>query len=186
MRIERHFGPRILQTQAPQELINSLNSWVDDMQPAEREIASSKGDNPIPDLLDRGFETLFLPYEKCAEIGFTAFALSLAKEFGKMSVLPPALFDHEYHKQYADVWVNRYYVGHKTPPHSHAYSLSGIIMLKVPPNSPTLEFMFGEDTYQPEQLVGKTLLFPSYLEHQVYTQYTNEERRTLSFNLYCK
>lgn len=186
MKIKRHFGPRILETQAPQELVNNLNSWVDNMQPADREIASCRGDNPIPDLLDRGFETLFLPYEKCAEIGFTAFALSLAKEFGKMSVLPPAIFDGVYYKQYADVWVNRYYNGHKTPIHNHAYHLSGIIMLKVPPNSPTLEFLAFGDNYQPEQLVGKTLLFPSSLEHCVYPQETDEERRTLSFNLYTK
>ena len=46
--------------------------------------------------------------------------------------------------------------------------------------------MYGPEVYQPEQLVGMTLLFPSLTDHQVHTQYTNEERHTLSFNLQCK
>ena len=186
MKIERHFGPPILQTQAPIELVNRLNSWVDDMQPAEHEIASSKGDNPIPDLLNRGFETLFLTYEKCDEIGFTEFVLSLAKEFNATAVLPSASFGGVPYEQHADVWVNRYYEGHQTPPHRHSYDLSGIIMLKIPDKSPKLEFMYGPEIYQPEQIVGKTLLFPSHTDHQVHTQCTKEERRTLSFNLQCK
>ena len=186
MKIERHFGPPILETQAPQQLVNSLNSWVDDMQPAEYEVASSEGDNPIPDLLNRGFETLFLTYEKCDEIGFTEFVLSLAKEFDATAVLPSASFGGVPYEPFADVWVNRYYQGHQTPSHRHSHDLSGIIILKIPDKSPKLEFMYGPEVYQPEQIVGKTLLFPSCLDHQVHIQYTNEERRTLSFNLQCK
>lgn len=44
-------------------------------------------------------------------------------------------------------------------------------------------YKFAENHYEPDQEVGKILLFPSWLTHLVYPQRNNQERRTLSFNL---
>ena len=169
---------QIQQLTAPPELIQRINSWVDNMSHDEWNTVSSRGNNPIPDLLHRGFETLFFPHHTCTQLGISEFILSTTNNV----VIPPATFSNDY----ADVWVNRYYYGDTTPPHSHAYDYSGVIMLMIPDDSPSLEFFYpnpGDDTYYPPQFVGNTLVFPASLGHQVYTQYTHNERRTLSFNL---
>lgn len=106
---------------------------------------------------------------------------------------------------YADCWINRYYMGDYTPLHSHGPILSGIIFLKVPEvieklntikNNDQedklhgrLQFVYGNklpfssDLWTPSQEKGIVMLFPHWLRHLVYPQKTNEERRTLSFNL---
>jgi hypothetical protein len=187
MKLERHFGPLMLHCDAPNDIINGLNDWVDNMQQDEWNRVSSRGDNDIPDLLNRGFETLFLPYSVCDRIGLTEFMLQAGEYYlqnviqddTKTVTLPPATFSNDY----ADVWVNRYFKGDVTPPHGHAQSLSGIIMMSIPENPPILEFFYPFTTYQPPQYNGNTLLFPSDLMHEVRPQETEDERRTLSFNL---
>ena len=169
---------KITQFNAPQELVNRINSWVDSMSHDEWNEVSSRGNNPIPDLLHRGFETLFFPHSTCSQLGLTDYILSTKNN----TILPSATFSNHY----ADVWVNRYFYNDVTPPHSHAQDYSGIIMLVIPDDAPKLEFFYpnpGDDTYYPEQYVGNTLVFPASLGHQVYRQETDNERRTLSFNL---
>jgi hypothetical protein len=187
MKLERHFGPLMLHCDASVELITNLNNWVNNLSQDEWKCVSSKGDNSIPDLLNRGFETLFLPYSTCDRLGLTKFLLESGQYYvdnvmpdeNKTVTLPPSTFSDDY----ADVWVNRYFKGNVTPPHGHAQSLSGIIMMEIPDNPPILEFFYPFSTYQPPQYVGKTLMFPSDLMHEVRPQQVEEERRTLSFNL---
>lgn len=111
-----------------------------------------------------------------------------------------------------DSWVNRYYSGDYTPLHEHGADLAGIVILKYPEEelikenthnkqsegreyigdgrkNGQLQFIEGNSNkfscpeYYPEQFVGQTLIFPSWLQHLVYPMKTNSERRTLSFNL---
>jgi hypothetical protein len=118
--------------------------------------------------------------------------------------------DHEFvyanEELYSDCWVNRYYKGDYTPLHKHGSDLAGIIFLKVPEEIKKmnnfndeniydnklhgrLQFVYGQDstfcpnTWTPDQEDGIIMVFPNWLNHLVYAQKTNEERRTLSFNL---
>lgn len=110
--------------------------------------------------------------------------------------------------KYADCWVNRYKRGDYTPLHKHGSELSGIIFLKIP--KPIQEMSSDENLYEttnmggvlhfsyafdivgnvstwiPEHEEGTLLLFPSWLQHLVYPQTTDEERITFSFNLVNK
>ena len=171
----------IISDDCPRFLITALNSWVDYMSEIEwGYFSSSSPNNEIPDLLDRGFETLFLSHIVCDRLGFTDCVLPFVENvIGKKVILPTSTFSSDY----ADVWVNRYFQGNETPLHRHAYDISGIIMLKIPDKSPILEFVTENKTYRPLQEEGKIFLFPSDLQHKVYPQKITEERRTLSFNL---
>lgn len=114
---------------------------------------------------------------------------------------------------YADAWINRYYSGDYTPIHIHGSDLSGVIFLDIPEKelheesikniesqgkmydqydkreSGRLLFIYGsnqtfcDNIWIPDQTVGDILIFPSWLNHLVYPQKTNKERRTLSFNI---
>lgn len=58
-----------------------------------------------------------------------------------------------------------------------------------PRDSGRLFFIYGspqtfcENLWKPDQTVGDILIFPSWLNHLVYPQKTNKERRTYSFNM---
>lgn len=59
-------------------------------------------------------------------------------------------------------------------------------------DSGRLNFVYGsnqsycENIWKPDQIEGNILIFPAWLNHLVYPQKTNKERRTLSFNLICE
>lgn len=112
---------------------------------------------------------------------------------------------------YAEAWVNRYYSGDYTPLHRHGSILSGIVFLKVPYSlmkeqnnfsdrdknrivnvgrlNGRVEFVMNshyimsDSVWHPEQEMSTVLLFPSWLSHHTYPFRSNDERRTLSFNL---
>lgn len=106
---------------------------------------------------------------------------------------------------YADCWINRYYKGDYTPIHNHGSDIAGVIFLKIPddikkmnnisdvPESNKLhgrlQFVYGHespfcaDVWTPPQEDGIIMIFPNWLKHLVYAQKTEQERRTLSFNL---
>ena len=115
-------------------------------------------------------------------------------------------FPYENEQIYSDCWINRYYKGDYTPLHKHGSDLAGIIFLKIPEEIKNLnstyrnniqehkmhgklEFVYGQyatfcpNTWTPHQEDGIIMIFPNWLNHLVYAQKTDEERRTLSFNL---
>lgn len=59
-------------------------------------------------------------------------------------------------------------------------------------DSGRVHFVYGsnqtycENMWKPDQIEGNILIFPAWLNHLVYPQKTNKERRTLSFNMICK
>lgn len=130
----------------------------------------------------------------------------------RLSVITPGSdgeFKHSDKILYADAWVNRYYKGDYTPYHDHGSDLAGIVVLKVPKELDEInlknkesegvanlgrmggrvQFLnggnntFTHDEYIPDQEEGTVLIFPSWLSHMTYPLPTDEERRSLSFNL---
>lgn len=213
---ERPFGPSILVSKCPDDILQSLNNYVDEIEKDEnlKSIVSSKSGN-IPDLLERNLENIYLTEKKCEEIGLKELVEFLGNYYVqnnthhpkgmeiselKLGIIPEDVkfkFCHEY--LYADCWINRYYAGDYTPMHIHGSNLAGIILLKIPreieSNENTdimhgkLQFVCGHESifcnnmWTPYQEDGIIMLFPSWLNHLVYPQKTNQERRTLSFNL---
>ena len=92
-----------------------------------------------------------------------------------------------------NIWFNVNGKNAWNKPHTHPHSfLSGVLWIKVPEDSGELVFhspnthnIFGMDytiwSVPPEE--GKIILFPSYLEHSVNSNNSNEERISLSFNI---
>lgn len=218
---ERPFGPSILVSKCPDDVLKNLNSYIDDVE-RDRElqkITSSEYGN-IPNLLGRDVVNIYLTEKKCEEIGLKQlveflgnYYLQTNREWNldemdsvKLSVITnDAEFTYAEKYLYSDCWINRYYKGDYTPIHNHGSDLAGIIFLKVPeeikemnnikehPESNKLhgrvQFLYGHqdtfcsNTWTPEQEDGIIMIFPNWLNHLVYAQKTNEERRTLSFNL---
>lgn len=218
------FGPTILKSKCPTEMLDKINEFVNAVENDEehKELYSSLSGN-IPNLLLRDIENIFLPYEFCVEIGFKQLIEKLCDVYaeeglfklspiGKPDVDPS--FPNFEKVLYADCWVNRYYSGDYTPIHTHGADISGIIFLKIPQKElyeesveniesqglfygsggdtregGRVSFIYGsnqtfcDNIWKPEQNDGDILIFPSWLNHLVYPQKTDKERRTLSFNI---
>lgn len=99
-----------------------------------------------------------------------------------------------------DMWVVSQLAGDFNPLHTHATTLSGIVYLKVPPQINLENYPAGwlncahGNSWNPMRLdfsgtmpilpeVGTLLLFPSWLNHEVYPFTGNGERRCLPFNV---
>ena len=182
----RPFGPYILECMCPDDVLKNFNDFVNSGK-------YSKDQNP-PDMLDRGFEIIFLTRNQLSDMGFTTFISQSAneylKQYGNFNEEHTRITyrDAHFSKLYADVWVNRYFKGDYTPLHCHSGNISGITILDLPEESNcddlhNLEFIWSNETYRPEQVTGKTFLFDSQLKHWVLAQKCISERRTLSFNL---
>ena len=195
------FSPKILELDCPKEIVNAINSYIDD---------EDYDPSIFPNLLTRDLDNIFLPKEFCNEIGLTVFIEMCGVEYirrvneivwDEKDSNPPnpidvnqLLPDDEINgKVYKTCWVNRCHGHHFTPIHTHDGSITGILFLKTLPTDNTmygvLEFMFGEqnqfyfDRWHPKQIEGKVLVFPSWLRHCVYPTQSSNERRTMSFNL---
>ena len=174
------FGPTILECTCPDKVLKELNSIVD-----------STHQESIPNLLDRDFEVVFFTEEEVNDSGFTSFIGEVIPEYLKTWNVESANVQYEpasFSELYVDVWANRYFKGHYTPPHDHKGNVSGITLLMIPEESDwydlhALEFIWNNEHHRPSQEVGKTFMFPNSLLHWVNKTKTVSERRTLSFNL---
>ena len=108
---------------------------------------------------------------------------------------------------FIDAWVNIYGESDYTPIHTHGGDLASVMILKLPEDPegqneyvnsrnepcPNGDLSFYYDTsqsyrlvntsFEPDQYVGMTLLFPPNLRHAYYPhKLKGQERRTLSLN----
>ena len=183
------FGPNILKAKCPQFILDKVNKFIDG--PESRSVS--------PDLLDRDIDVVYLTEEFCESIQLKTFVEELGQFYNEqfpsgidklcLSLVPSNDDRFDGKTIMADAWVNRYRSGDFTPVHIHAAELSGIILLEVPEDPSELCFMHGHylpwtsAEWVPKQEVGDVILFPSWLQHMVFPQKHDNERRTLSFNL---
>ena len=180
MNLTNPFGPSILECMCPDKILKELNSIVD-----------STHQQDLPNLLDRDFEIVYFTEEQVNDSGFTSFIGEVIPEYLKSWNIKSANVQYEpasFSELYVDVWANRYFKGHYTPPHDHKGNVSGITLLMIPEESDWydlhgLEFIWNNEHHRPSQEVGKTFMFPNSLLHWVNKTKTVSERRTLSFNL---
>lgn len=148
VRLHQPFGPYILETTCPKNIMDALNKKVEEIcsDPEEmRKYCSSKGN--VPNLLLRDLEVVYFSQDFLEEIGFVDFVETLGNYYldnttnkvpyqsVKLSVITPDnedAFKLSEDVLYSDAWVNRYYKGDYTPYHDHGSELAGIIVLKVP------------------------------------------------------
>ena len=188
----RPFGPTIYRANCPEDILIHLNEYVEENESTW-----------FPNLLERDIQNIYVSRKVSDQIGLTNLLETLGNHYlvtesdlfsRKFERLKLKRFDAEYY----DCWINRYYAGDQTPIHHHDSILSGVIFLKIPGEinhqstnklNGKLQFVYGEENifcpnlWTPEQEDGMILLFPSWLNHLVYSNNLAKERRTLSFNL---
>ena len=191
------FGPRILKTKFPQELIERLNAHCDDMLGNPKHDVSDQ-------LVGHVKQEVKCEVGKVAQFGEVLFQATngLYTQFMTQTKAP-----HETPNQIQvhNAWFVRSFATDYNPVHIHTSGqFSCILYLKLPESIGEKNWKFTEEKYASEgwtdflfgvtQLcsvgsfrvrpkVGDFYVFPSYLSHCAYPFYGEGERRSFSANL---
>ena len=188
------FGPSIVKIKMPNEMVEKINDYVDEVIQDEQKIKDlDEGDKLIGKVQQEFLmEVNFMKKIKWAE--FLASKVSAwAEEDLKKEIK---------NFQLIKSWVVRQFKNDYNPVHWHTGDISGVGYLKVPSNlgntsqpdkrtneNGKLQLIFGspnlfsKSTYIVKPEIGDFYLFPNYLMHTVYPfTGTDDERRSVSFN----
>ena len=193
LQILRPFGPSIVKITMPDELIKSLNNYVDKTILDEKKVSELDHSNQLAGKVKQEF---LLENKFMEEIKWGQFLGRAVKTW----------LEHDSKKQLKSFeiikcWIVRQFKNEYNPIHHHSGHVSGVGYLKVPENLGNISEkkknndkgrltlihgsvnLFSKATYVIRPVVGDFYLFPNYLLHTVYPfTDTNEERRSISFN----
>ena len=193
--ILKTFGPSILKVKIPDEIIISLNSYVDKIINDENK---SKDLNYGESLAGDVTQEFILENDIMQNSGWGNFLGKLAYEWIKIET-GKKITKFTIQKS----WIVRQFENEYNPIHWHNGHLSGAGFLKVPKTfgkhvqkkgnreykGGNLELINGtrmfmsNSTFTITPKVGDFYFFPNYLMHTVYPfKDTKEERRSISFN----
>ena len=194
MKVIRPFGPTIAKVKMPKDLINELNSHLDEIvSDTEKSKKLDYGKYLAGNVknefqLEKNYITLS---------GLKVFLEENTKEWIHQST------KQEIKKfEIIDSWIVRQFENEYNPLHSHGGHISGVGYLKLPKTfgetyqknkqenyNGKLQLVHGSRMFlspinlniQPE--LGDFYFFPNYLMHSVYPFYKKDkERRSVSFN----
>ena len=194
LEIIKPFGPSIAKVQLPDDIVNEMNNYTDDII---KNKSKSKDLDFGTQLVGNVHQELHLDIEFMKKIDWANFIAKVCAQWIK----------HESGKELKDFkiiksWIVRQFKNEYNPAHFHTGHVSGVGYLKVPKNLGTtlqknkkinqngrLELidgspkMMSKGNYIIQPKVGDFYLFPAYLIHTVYPfTETDEERRSVSFN----
>tara|TARA_Y100000590_G_scaffold255860_1_gene287349 strand:- start:2437 stop:3078 length:642 start_codon:yes stop_codon:yes gene_type:complete len=190
----RPFGPTIGKTSIPEDIVNKINTYVDNLAMDE---AKSKEQDAGANLAGNVSQEFDLDSKFATECGWTEFLSkecaywireSTGKKIKKFSLI--------------GTWIVRQFQNEYNPLHYHGGHISGVGYLKVPKsfgatfqkskknnNNGQINLVHGsrqflsDCLFKIEPKVGNFYFFPNYLLHTVYPFYNEtEERRSISFN----
>jgi len=194
LEIIKPFGPSIVKTKIPDDIVNEMNNYTDDIINNK---SKSKDLDFGAQLAGNVHQEFHLDVEFMKKIDWANFIAKVCAQWIK----------YESGKELKDFkiiksWIVRQFKNEYNPAHFHTGHVSGVGYLKVPKNLGTtlqqkkrinqngrLELidsspkMMSKGNYIIQPKVGDFYLFPAYLLHTVYhfTE-TDEERRSISFN----
>ena len=191
----RVFGPSILRVKIPDEIVNKLNKYIDDIIKDKSKLNElNYGEALVGDVT----EEFLLEIELVKSSGWLNFLgncvkiyteLNEGKKITKFNMLK--------------TWVVRQFKNEYNPTHWHGGHISGAGFLKVPKilgdnvqkkkkkqyRGGNLQLIHGarmfacSSTYNIKPKVGDFYIFPNYLMHTVFPfKESDEERRSISFN----
>ena len=194
----RPFGPSIVKVKIPEEIVNNLNNYIDNIiSDRSKSDNLDMGKNLVGDVT----QEFKLEQSLVSESGWLKFLGQSVQKWIKLTM-------NQDMKEFKilDTWVVRQFKNEYNPIHWHNGHISGAGFLKVPE---TLGKHFQDDKgnkkYEGGQLtlihgsrqflsdcrypitprVGDFYFFPNYLMHTVYPfKGTDDERRSISFNAY--
>ena len=195
----RAFGPTIAKIKIPEQMVSSLNDYVDNLiidKKKSKEL--SAGANLAGDVT----QEFKLEKEFSQKVGWLDFISKGVFQWIKMST-------NQSIKEFKmiDSWIVRQFQNEYNPVHMHGGHVSGAGFLKVPKTfgkyvqnekdgvkhyaGGTLNLIHGskqflsKSTFQIKPEVGDFYFFPNYMMHTVYPfKDTKDERRSISFNAF--
>ena len=195
----RPFGPSIAKIKIPQQIVNSLNKYVDKLISNSQKSKELSAGSSLAGDVTQEFK---LEKEFSKEIGWLDLISKGVFQWIKMS-------NNQNIKEFRmiDSWIVRQFKNEYNPVHMHGGHVSGAGFLKVPETfgnyvqdekhgvkhyaGGTLNLIHGskqflsKPTYQIKPEVGDFYFFPNYMMHTVYPfKGTDEERRSISFNAF--
>ena len=194
IKVIRPFGPSIAKIKMPNELVNSLNNYVEKIISDENKTKELYHGNKLAGHVTQEFR---LENDFIVSSGFQEFLAKSVSNWIKLS-------ENQNMKEFKLIrsWIVRQFQNDYNPVHWHGGHISGVGYLKVPNNlgenqqpnkknnqNGKIELIHGSKQFlssssiiiTPE--VGYFYFFPHYMMHTVYPfSGTNEERRSISFN----
>lgn len=192
------FGPRILKSAIPQNIVDEVNKKADIILDDEKKSEELDYSGNLAGNVKKEI-ALSLGEIKSLELVVNKLVTEyIVKTVGSQ-------FNPETTNMTYTSWVVSQYAGDFNPVHIHDSQLSGVIFLKVPPgyeeeyrredHYPSvgcLEFLgsvpntFSKHSYMAKPQIGDLYLFPSWLSHQVYPFRSEGERRSMAFNIHLR
>ena len=191
------FGPSVLKVKIPNEIINELNNYIDQIiKDQKKKELLNHGKKLVGDVT----QEFLLEQDFAIKCGWANFLGKCVQEWIKIDL------NKQIKKfEVIDSWVVRQFKNEYNPIHWHNGHVSGAGFLKVPKDfgnyvqdkgsktyhGGNLELIHGsrqflsKSTFNIKPEVGDFYFFPSYMMHSVYPFKGNdEERRSISFNAY--
>ena len=194
-RVIKHFGPSVLKVIIPQNIIDTINLYIDEIIiDKKKSQVLDAGSNLVGDVTQEfNLETEFI--KKSGWGVFLASCVSKWIEFETKKKVTKF--------EMLNSWVVRQFASEYNPTHWHSGHISGAGFLKVPSTfgkntqeknekdyrGGNLQLIHGahmflcKSTFNILPKVGEFYFFPNYLMHTVFPfKDSNEERRSISFN----
>ncbi len=195
IKLIKPFGPSILKTEIPDEILQKLNNYIDKIvEDEQKSINLNLGNNLAGDVT----QEFKLEQNFMSESGWLNFLAKCVQEWIKAAI------NKEIKKfNLIDSWVVRQFKDEYNPVHWHGGHISGAGFLKIPSTfgkhfqkkenveylGGTLNLIHGSRQFLSNSKfkiipkVGDVYFFPHYLMHTVYPfKGSDEERRSISFN----
>ena len=194
MKVIRPFGPSIAKVSIPENLIEKLNNYLDQIISNDEKIRLQDHGSKLAGNVSQEFK---LEKDFINSSGLKNFLSQNAKEWIKQTV------NKEINRcDIIESWIVRQFENEYNPLHSHSGHISGVGYLKVPDNfgetvqknksgnfNGHLQLVHGTKMFLSpvmlniEPKVGDFYFFPNYLMHAVYPfKNKSAERRSISFN----
>ena len=193
--IIRRFGPSVLKIKIPQDVVDNLNNYIDNLI---KDDSKSKKLNYGEYLVGDVTQEFLLEKEIIKESGWLNFLSTCTQKW--IEVETGKKISKFALKQ---TWIVRQFKNEYNPTHWHGGHISGAGFLKLPKNlgkhkqlkqnreyrGGNLQLIHGSrmflchSTYNIVPEVGDFYFFPNYLMHTVFPfKDSDEERRSISFN----
>ena len=194
LEVLRPFGPTIAKVKMPQDLVNKLNEYTENvLSDQKKQDKLNYGDK----LAGNVKQEFVIEPEYAKKIGWGNFLAEGVSDW---------VFETSKRKitkfNIIESWIVRQFKNEYNPTHWHSGHISGVGYLKVPKtlgstrqnnksvnNNGKLEMIHGSKAFlcrpcfRVTPKVGEFYFFPNYLMHTVYPfSGSDEERRSVSFN----
>jgi hypothetical protein len=206
-KIHAPFGPPLLEFKIPEPYVSMLNTYGDKISSSDEKskqldwsnnlVGNVKQEHKIEDHIwyekpNKNLPSLFNWAGNCVSMYIKTHLSNGDKDDVEMSKKP--IKSIKLHNS----WLVNSIAGDFNPPHMHSGMLSIAGWLKVPKSieedkereqAGWIEFLFADPhpfvnpKYPIKPEVGKIMVFPSWLQHQVYPFRGKGIRRSISFNM---